>query len=454
MRHSARNVQHTRLEGNHKRRSLSRRPIVEGLEGRALLSAAHDLAVHKHVAVPVPVDKHVAVPVKKIGNKTKLSIVPYFYFPLVSDKFGAPLSDSNLVDPWGINFPQQPGIVPPPEVWIADQGKGVVTMYAITTDGTGIMTSPLTVMIPTHGSSTPTGPTGVVQDPTMSFSFNGGAPFTYIFDTLQGTIAGYPGPNGSSSAQLVVKDNNPSTTEYTDLAAGNHTDKKSGTSTTYHYLYAANDKADANDKANPGIDVYNTSFQRVNDQGVFKGKGNFFDKKLPAGFTPYGVHFLEGTVIVTYRGPNGVGGAVDKFSYDGELLRRFGGGSNGASGRFQSPWGAAVISMQNAANIAGFGPYAPDVLIGNYRSGEIDAYNFTSGKYDGTLGTYASHASAGSKLVPLVLPGLRTIHFGPGITLFGANPPKTQLALLFTEDPVIGEIASIYGEISPFGLAE
>ena len=95
-------------------------------------------------------------------------------------------------------------------------------------------------------------------------------------------------------------------------------------------------------------------------------------------------------MIVTYRGPNGVGGAVDKFSYDGQLMKRFGGGSNGASGRFQSPWGAAVISMESAANIAGFGPYAPDVLIGNYRSGEIDAYNFTSGKYDGTLGTYAS----------------------------------------------------------------
>ena len=156
---------------------------------------------------------------------------------------------------------------------------------------------------------------------------------------------------------------------------------------------------------------------------MFKGKGNFFDKKLPAGFTPYGVHVLENTLIVTYRGPNGVGGAVDKFTNDGKLLKRFGGGSNGASGRFQSPWGAAVISMQNAADIAGFGPYAPDVLIGNYRSGEIDAYNFTSGKYDGTLGTYAS---GGSKLVPLVLPGLRTIHFGPGLSLFGENPPKSN----------------------------
>jgi uncharacterized protein (TIGR03118 family) len=441
MRHSTPNLQHTAPEGKHKRRSRKRRPTVERLEERALLSAAHDLAVHKHVAVP---DMTV--------DKVKLSIVPYVAYPLVSS---SPASynnnfaltvDHSLLDPWDINFPQQPAIEPPPLVWVADQGKGVVTMYAISKDGTRIKTSVLTVKIPTVGSSTPSGPTGVVQDPTKSFSFKGGVPFTYIFDTLQGTIAGYPGPNGNSSAQIVVKDNNPSTTEYTGLAAGKYTDTSG---TTHHYLYAANDKADASDKANPGIDVYNTSFQRVNQQGVFKGKGNFFDNKLPAGFTPYGVHFLEGTLIVTYRGPNGVGGAVDKFSYDGKLLTRFGGGSNGAQGRFQSPWGAAVLSMQSAANIAGFGPYAPDVLIGNYRSGEIDAYNFTCGKYDGTLGTYTD-----GKPVPLVIPGLRTIHFGPGLSLLGVNPPTTHLALLFTAASDGSGKGGIYGEISPFKLLD
>ena len=54
-------------------------------------------------------------------------------------------------------------------MWVADQGKGVVTMYAISMDGTWITNSPLTVTIPTVGSSTPTGPTGVVQDPTNEF---------------------------------------------------------------------------------------------------------------------------------------------------------------------------------------------------------------------------------------------------------------------------------------------
>ncbi len=78
----------------------------------------------------------------------------------------------------------------------------------------------------------------------------------------------------------------------------------------------------------------------------------------------------------------------------------------------------------------------------------------TTSRVENTTERLALTLLAGSKLVPLVLPGLRTIHFGPGVSLYGENPPKTQLALLFTEDPVIGDIASIYGEISPFQLSK
>ena len=60
------------------------------------------------------------------------------------------------------------------------------------------MKSPLTVTIPTVGSSTPTGPTGVVYNSTCNADYeflipgpNGtSVPATYIFDTLQGTIEG------------------------------------------------------------------------------------------------------------------------------------------------------------------------------------------------------------------------------------------------------------------------
>ena len=113
MRHSTRNLQHTVLEGNHKRRSRERRPDVEGLEERALLSAAHDLAVHEDY-----------------------SDLDYFYTQtnLVSNVPGyAQYFDRRLVNPWDVNFPQQPHKYPP--VIVADQGTGVATSYWISMQG-------------------------------------------------------------------------------------------------------------------------------------------------------------------------------------------------------------------------------------------------------------------------------------------------------------------------------
>ncbi len=371
MRHSTQNLQHTVLEGKHKRQSRKRRPAVEGLEERALLSAAHDLAVHKHFAVPVPVHKHHTVPpvpVHKPANN-------YETIPLVSNAYiNEIIHDPSLVDPWDINFPQLPGIDPP--VWVADQGTGVVTMYQITNDGSTVTKSPFTVTIPAvpQSISTQTGPTGVVYDPLNKFSMpgsGGSVPATYIFDTLQGTIDGYDVPHNNSStgilnpaAEIVV--NNSSTAEYTGLAAGTVDGK--------HYIYAANDAPGG------GIEVYNDSF----DRWTFKA-GNFLDKKLTAeGFTPYGVHDLGKMLIVTYRGPNFVGGAVAEFMNDGKFVKRFAFDAT-TSGTLESPWGAAVLSMPKAAKAAGFGQFAPDVLVSNFSSGQIDAYNFMTGQFEGTL---------------------------------------------------------------------
>jgi uncharacterized protein (TIGR03118 family) len=415
MRHSARSLQRTVLEGKHKRPSRKRRPAVEGLEDRALLSAGHDLAVHKHVAVPD-------------GNTVK----SYFEVPLVSNAYvNERKHDPRLVDPWDINFPQLPGTYPP--ILVADQGTVVVTMYQISGKGKMVTKSPLAVTIPTGGSSTPTGPTGVVYDPHNVFMIKGRhgqkVPATYIFATLQGSIEGYSTNSkaGKHSAEIVVA-NNPSTTEYTGLAEG--------TVDGQHYIYAANDKS------SDGIDVYNESFQpvRLPNLGFLP---SFFDPDLPTGFTPYGIHYLENNLIVTYRGPDFVGGAVAEFTSEGQFEKQFDCDTM-SSGRLQSPWGAAVISELPAAKAAGFGQYAPDVLVGNYSSGQIDAYNFATGQFDGTLD------AAGT---PLVIPGLRTIHFGPGLRISGQKTLKPHVALLFTEDPFDGNNVSIYGEITPFTLA-
>jgi uncharacterized protein (TIGR03118 family) len=401
MPHSTRNLQHTVLEGKHKRPSRERRPAVEGLEERALLSAAHDLAVHKHFAVPPqPAHKHFGVPPQPVSGFKQTN--------LVSDIPGkAQLYDPSLVNPWDINFPQLPGIDPP--VWVADQGTGVATMYQITNHGSTVTKSSLTVTIPTfpQSISTQTGPTGVVYDPLKKFSMPGpggaSVPAIYIFDTLQGTIEGYnpvPHKNNSSAEILVIP--TPYTTVYTGLAAG--------TVGSTHYIYAANDIA------SPGIDVYNGSFVRVTLRG-----GNFVDPDLPPRFTPYGVHDLGNHLYVTYRGPEWQGGAVAEFSNDGRFMRQI--ASNGASGPLQSPWGAAEFSKTSK-----------DLFVGNYSSGQIDRYN-QAGVFKGML--------TDSNGNPLTIPGLRTIHFGSGL---GASGPK--IALLFTAG-IDNENNGLYGTITP-----
>jgi uncharacterized protein (TIGR03118 family) len=269
----------------------------------------------------------------------------------------------------------------------------------------------LTVTIPAFNQtvSTQTGPTGVVRNSKNNeflISGPGGSvPARYIFDTLQGTIAGWNKNSfaGKSSAELLVI-NPPFTTVYTGLAAG--------TVRRQDFIYAANDIA------SPGIDVFNDSFDRV----TFKG-GNFVDPDLPAGFTPYGVHDLGNDLYVTYRGPEWQGGAVAEFSNDGRFMRQI--ASNGASGPLQSPWGAAEFSKTSK-----------DLFVGNFSSGQIDCFN-QAGVFKGML--------TDSNGNPLTILGLRTIHFGPGLGAYG----HPKVALLFTAAPFFGGSGGIYGEITP-----
>jgi uncharacterized protein (TIGR03118 family) len=351
-----------------KRRSISRRPAVEGLEDRALLSAAHDVTGHAHVAAKKPVSG-------------------YQQTNLVSDIGGvAQITDSNLVNPWGIAFSSTGAGSP---VWVADQGRGKATIYTVSTSGT-VTASSLVVTIPTVGSGAPIGPTGQVFNTTTDFPVpgpSGSVPAVFIFDTLQGTIEGWnPGSSGGTSSAVIVVNNSP-TAVYTGLAAGS--------SGGQNYLYAANNNA------SPGIDVYNESFTKVTLAG------NFVDPKLPKGFTAYNVVNISGELFVTYRG-RASGGAVAEFNTDGTFVRQI--ASNKKSGNLQAPWGVAVAPSD-------FGKFSNDLLVGNFGSGRIDAYSVKR-RFVGQLTNTARK--------PIKIPGLWTIAFGNGLK---AGPTNS---LLFT----------------------
>ncbi|MCA9728673.1 MAG: TIGR03118 family protein, partial [Candidatus Eisenbacteria bacterium] len=85
---------------------------------------------------------------------------------------------------------------------------------------------------------------------------------------------------------------------------------------------------------------------------------------------------------------------VDQFGYDGSFQRRLVTG-----GHLDSPWGAVIAP-------AGFGDFAGDLLVANSGDGVINAFDFGTGAFVGTLRDEIG--------APLTIPGLKGLAFGTG----------------------------------------
>ena len=135
---------------------------------------------------------------------------------LVSDIPGlAANTDPNLKNPWGVSFSATSPF------WTADQATGLSTLY----NAAGVPQA-LVVSIPV--GAPPSGPTGAVfGNVTGSFLVNG-TPATFIFDTLNGTLAGWNASAGTTAVQTAAT----AGAIYTGLAEASNA---SG-----NFLYAAN----------------------------------------------------------------------------------------------------------------------------------------------------------------------------------------------------------------------
>jgi uncharacterized protein (TIGR03118 family) len=255
---------------------------------------------------------------------------------LVSNVQGlANTTDPNLQNPWGVSFS------PTSPFWISNQAAGNSTLY----DGAGNIT-PLVVTVP--GGGPPSGPTGQVFNSAPGFTLSNGSSALFIFDTLNGTIAGWNGGLGTT-AQTVVPT---SGAIYTGLTQN--------TSNGSTYLYAADSKG--------SIHVFDSSWAEVTNT-TFAGK--FVDNTLPPGFTPFNVQSIGSDIYVTYAGQSG--GFVDEFDSSGKFIKRI-----ASNGPLSSPWGITLAP-------AGFGSFSNDLLIGNFGNGEILAYNPMTDAFLGTI---------------------------------------------------------------------
>jgi len=308
---------------------------------------------------------------------------------LVADLPGvADHQDPNLVNPWGNGFGAGP-------FWVGNNGSGTSTLY----DGTGTA-SALVVDIPAAGGAVAGGPvTGVVLNTfssnTAVFAVATGKPASFLFCAEDGLISGWNSSVDSTHAHVLF-DNSKSGAVYKGCALA-------GTSTA-PLLFAAN--------FNSGnVDVFDGGLNPVVNAKAF------VDAAIPAGFAPFNVQNMNGTLYVTYAkqddmkhddvaGPGN--GLVAAFDQSGNLL-----GNLVIQGPLNSPWGMAIAP-------ASFGPFGGALLVGNFGDGKINAFNLTSGTLLGTLND--------TKGNPIVQQGLWSLNFGgaknsdPGTLYFTAGP--------------------------------
>lgn len=316
--------------------------------------------------------------------------------------------DANLVNAWGL---AASGSSP---WWIANNGTDTSTLFNA---NTGVIPS-LVVSIP--GGR----PTGIV------FNNSGGgfvvtkgtvsASAVFIFSSEAGVISGWnpgvPPPPASMEAQAgaTVAD-----AIYKGLAIA-------GTGEAAR-LYATNFHAGT-------VDVFSNSFAQLT-----LAPGAFVDPNLPAGFAPFGIQNIGGTLYVTYAlqdddkeddvaGP-GLG-YVDAYDTEGNLLRRV-----ASAGELNAPWGLALAPED-------FGAFSGKLLVGNFGDGRIHAYDLgPAGSTGEAENVGLMHSAEGP---PIEIEGLWALQFGNDA---GAGSKKT---LFFTAGP-LDEEHGLFGSLVPAG---
>jgi uncharacterized protein (TIGR03118 family) len=417
-----------------RRKPLTRRPYVECLEDRSLLS----------------------------GNVLQTN--------LVSDLPGvAAVTDPHLVNPWGIS--ESSGS----PFWISDNNAGVSTLYSVPGDNnTAVSIIPLVVSIPTPGD--PTGATGAPTGTVFNLGLGAGAfqitgldtngkkisaPAIFLFATEDGTLVGWnPGvnPAGFDPAKagtygiIAVNNSGNNFTQpdplkqtgavYKGLAiATSKTPIIAGDPNSTALLYASNFRAGT-------IDVYDAAFKKV----MSLPAGAFTDPKLPKGYAPFNVQVLNGKLYVTYAKQNAakhddVGGEghgfVDVFNLDGTPGLAHGKVRLISRGALDSPWGLAIAPKGFAGLSASNND--PVLLVGNFKDGHINAFDASTGRFLSRLKDADGE--------PIQIDGLWALKVGNGGAGGAANTVYFTAGLFHETHGLFGSLTTA-APGSPEGAAE
>ena len=352
---------------------------------------------------------------------------------LVSDITGmAPTIDPNLKNPWGLT--RSSGS----PWWVANNNSGTSTLYDLKGNPFPPKQNggPLVVTVPPPGFApgTQSAPTGVVFNGSTDFLLVPGKPGTqaiFIFATEDGTISGWnPGANPPTSAtNAILKVDN------SDKGSANGAVYKGMTSAEingHRFLYVANFRS-------AKVEVYDTNFKLVHlGEDAFEPDGDGDSEcddrdaeRVPRGFAPFNIQNIGGTLFVTYAKQDAprhdpVGGAglgfVELFTPSGKHIGHLEHGD-----WFNAPWGAVWTTRD-------FGEFSNAILVGNFRSGWIAAFNGFTHKFIGFL------KNPDDSLV--TIDGLWSLTFGNDAT---AGPANT----LFFTAGINNENDGLFGTLTP-----
>jgi uncharacterized protein (TIGR03118 family) len=358
------------------------------------------------------------------------------------------LVDPNLKNPWGLTRSSTTPTRLGSPWWIGNNNSGTSSLFS----GTGSPINNFTeaggvpgnfVLVPPPGfapAGTPSTPTGIVFNgsPTDFLLDKGtpaGKPAAFIFATEDGTISGWNATVNIAAGGVPPSINAVLEVDNSDKGSANGAVYKgmtSGEIDGHRFLYVTNFR-----KAR--VEVYDTNFKPVHlgddafdpdgDEG--HGQDDRREERIPRGFAPFNIQNIGGSLFVTYAKQDaarhddvaGDGlGFVEIFTTSGRHIGHLQHGS-----WLNSPWGVVWTTRD-------FGEFSNAILVGNFGSGRIAAFNGFTYKFMGFVKNPDDSI--------LTIDGLWSLTFG--------NDANAGLAnTLFFTAGINGEQDGLFGTISP-----
>ena len=344
---------------------------------------------------------------------------------LVSDIPGAaPVLDPNLVNPWGLSRSSGG------PWWVSDNGSGDSTLYTgagaiIPINGNGIVTIPPPKNAPAGTLAAPTGTVLQRQFTLLSFPRPTASPLPSSSPTEDGTISGW---NGGPSAVLAV-DNNDNGSPNGAVYKGHHGRYPQWHQLPLRHQFPCRSRRSLRHQF-PPCAIPPEAFDPGGD-GDHDADDRSGAEHIPHGFAPFNIQNIGGSLFVTYAKQDAArhddvagdgNGYVEIFTPAGHHIGHLEHGS-----WLNSPWGVVWTPRD-------FGVFSNSILVGNFGSGWVAAFNGFTHKFIGFV------KNPDDSL--LTIDGLWSLTFGNGAS---AGPSTT---LYFSAGPD-GETHGLFGTLTP-----